>query len=436
MKKKCIWLFLVCSFPALANDVTGGVYVATNNENENSIVGYKQYADGTLENIGEFETGGKGTGLVELFGLPHDDTGHTFTDGIDPLASAYGLWRSWDKKYVLVANAGNSTVSSLRVEPDLSLKLVSVVTAGHLRPDAIASFKDIVYVASLGSDTGDPGDGNIKGYRIDNKGVLTPIANSIRPLTGRPASAEFTSDGRFLLITEITTGVIHSYAIGEDGTPSKDPVSSITSPQLSKDRFFALPIGTKVIKGKNGNDTMLVTETRFLTPDHKFNNVSAENKKKYPFLPLFEGQSGSVTSYNIDKNGKLSIISPDVIAGKGYWGGEQAVCWVTASENGKYAWTTNPLTASISTYDVNPDGSIKLNKAVAWQAPNLKEYFLDMDLSADGKYVNTISGNTGKTFVFKIDQQNGGLSLVDSYKGSALVHSYGLVTIPKPKLTQ
>lgn len=433
MKKNWYLVLLACSFPVLANDVTGGVYVATNNENENSIIGYRQYSDGTLEKTGEFKTGGKGTGLIELFGLPHDNTGHTFTDGIDPLASAYGLWRSWDKKYVLVVNAGNSTVSSLRVEPDLSLKLVSVVTAGHLRPDAIASFKDIVYVASLGSDTGDPGDGNIKGYRIDDKGILTPIPDSVRALTGRPASAEFTTDGRFLVITEITTGVIHSYAINTDGTPSKTPVSSITSPQLSKDRFFALPIGTKVIKGQNGNNILLVTETRFLTPDHKFNTVSPESKKKYPFLPLFEGQSGSMTSYNIDKDGKLSIISPDVIAGKNVWGGEQAVCWVTTSEDGKYAWTTNPLTASISTYDVSPDGSIKLNKAIAWQAPDLKEYFLDMDLSADGKYVNTISGNTGKTFVFKIDQQNGGLSLVNSYPGSALIHSYGLVTIPAPK---
>lgn len=436
MKIKLCLSLLIFTLPVLAKNITGGVYVATNYEKENSIVGYKQYDDGTLEKIGEFGTGGKGTGLVELFGLPHDNTGHTFTDGIDPLASAYPLWRSADNRFVLIANAGDGTVSSMQVQPDLTLRRVSVVKAGHIKPNAIATYKDLVYVASLGVDTGDPGDGNIKGYHIDKKGVLTAMPDSIRLLGGRPASLEFTGDGKFLLAVEITTGVIHVWSVNEKGALSHDPVSSIVSPQLTKDRFFALPIGTKIIDRQDGNYTLLVTETRFLTPDHKFNPVSAENKKKYPFLPLFEGQSGSVTSYNIDKQGKLSVISPDVISGKGMWGGQQAVCWITASPDGKFAWTTNPLTASISTYKVNADGSIALSQEIAWQAKDLKEYYLDMDLSADGKYVNTISGNTGKTWVFKFNPDNGELTLVNSYPGSAKIHSYGIVTIPYQKVHQ
>lgn len=431
MKKILCCLLFACSLPAFANEITGGVYVATNNGDENSVVGYKQFADGTLAQVGEYKTGGKGTGFVELFGLPYDPTtGHTFTDGIDPLAAAYGLWRSADNKNVLVVNAGNGTVSSLRVQDDLSLKLTNVVKAGDIKPNGIATYKNLVYVVSMGKKIEDPSEGNIKGYTIDDNGFLKEIPNSIRPLTGRPASVEFTDNGKFLIVVEITTGVTHSYAVDDNGLLSEKPVSSIDSPQASKDRFFALPIGTKIVKGEGDNYTLLVTETRFITSDHKFHNSSAEHKKKYPFLHLFEGQSGSVTSYNIDKNGKLSVISPDVIAGKGYWGGQQAVCWVTISRDGKYAWTTNPLTSSISTYEINKDGSIKLKQEIAYQDSKYDEYFLDMDLSADGNYVNVISGNTGKTWVFKVNQETGELTVVDGYPGSALTHSYGIVTVP------
>ncbi|MFV0576986.1 MAG: lactonase family protein [Vibrio sp.] len=435
LSKTCSALILI-SFAGIANakTVTGGVYVGTNFDTENSIIAYKQFDDGTLEQIGEYKTGGKGTGLVELFGLPHDDTGHTFTDGIDPLASAYGLWRSADNKNVLIANAGDGTISSLRVQPDLSLKLTNVVKAGDIKPNAIASFKDIIYVASMGKKLDGPSEGNLKGYRIDAQGKLTPIANSIRTLTGRPASLEFTPDGKYLAAVEITTGVTHIYKLNDDGLLSEKPTSSIDSPQASEQRFFALPIGTKIIPGENGNSTLLVTETRFIDSNHEFYKSSPPHRAKYPFLPLFEGQTGSMTSYNIDNNGIISVISPDVLAGEDYWGGQQAVCWVTTSVDGKYAWTTNPLTSSISTYKIEKNGEIELTEEIAYQDPKFNEYYLDMDLSADGNYVNTISGNSGVTWVFKVNHETGQLTLVDGYEGSAKIHSYGIVTIDKSKI--
>lgn len=427
-------IFLCVSLSVSAKDITGGVYVATNNAEENSVIGYTQYSDGTLSRIGEFKTGGKGTGFVELFGLPYDPkSGHTFKDGIDPLASAYGLWRSGDNKNVLVVNAGEGTVTSLRVQHDLSLKQVNKVEAGDIKPDGIASYKNYVYVASMGKTVADPSDGNIKGYTIDENGYMKAMPDSVRKLSGRPASIEITPDGKYLIVVEITTGLVRSYAIDSDGSLSAEPVSMIYSPQANKDRFFALPIGTKIIKGKDGNATLLVTETRFTDSARQFRNSTPEQKKKYPFLQLFQGQTGSVTSYNIDHDGKLTMVSPDVLAGTDYWGGEQAVCWVTASRDGKFAWTTNPLTSSISTYSVNDDARITLKKQIAYQDPAFDEYFLDMDISADGNYVNTISGNTGKTFVFRINKQNGDLTKVGEYPGSALVHSFGIVTVPYQK---
>lgn len=409
--------------------LTGAVFVASNKSDENTLVGFKQFSDGSLKKIGEYKTGGKGTGLVELFDIPFDPSGlNTFADGIDPLASAYGVWRTPDQKNVLVSNAGDGTISSLRVQKDMSLRLTNVVKSGNIKPLSIASYGNLVYVASMGSKVEDPQDGNIAGYRIAANGALEPLAQSIRELTGRPASVEFTPDGKFLAVVEITTGLVKVYGVEKNGLLSEKPLSVMNSP-ISDDRFFALPIGTKIISAK-GENFLFVTETRFVDAQGQFKLVSPEHKKKYPFLPKYEGQTGSTSSYKIDAKGMLSLVSSDVMAGSNRITGQQATCWVVASPDGKKLYVTNPLTSSLSTYSVLDGGEIKLLEEISYQAPDLEKYFLDMDLSADGEFINVISGNTGEVFVFDIaDTNNKELRIQGAYPGSSKIHSYGLVTV-------
>ena len=119
-------VLLSVSLPAMARDVTGGVYVATNNADENSLIAWRQFDDGTLEKVGEYTTGGTGNGM---------------DGGLDPLGSAYGVWRSADNRNVLVANVGDGTLSSLHVEDDLTLTLNNVVDAGGAKPKATAAFE-------------------------------------------------------------------------------------------------------------------------------------------------------------------------------------------------------------------------------------------------------------------------------------------------------
>ena len=413
-----------------AKNITGAVYTATNHAEENSVIAYRQFDDGTLDKIGEYKTGGKGTGFVELPGLPYDpESGHPAADGIDPLESAYALWRTPDNKNILVANAGNGTVSSLRVNKDFSLSLNNVVKAGNIKPLAIATHGKLVYVASMGWKEKFPNDGNLKGYLIDDNGVLSPIHYSERFLKGRPASVEFTPDGKFLMSVEVTTGAVHTYKVLDDGALSNYPVSTIQSP-LAKGRFLPIPIGTKIV-AKEGKNYLLVTEARFVDVEGKLKTSSEENKKKYPFNAHYEGQTGSVTSYEIDQNGKLVIVSPDVMAGSGLWGGQQTTCWITTSKNGRYAWATNPLSSSITSYKLDDQGKLELLEEIAYQDPDYDEYYTDMDLSADGNYVNVLSGNTGTAWVYAINHENGSLTLVGGYEGGAQTHTYGIVTISK-----
>ncbi|MEH6458207.1 MAG: hypothetical protein V7749_17900, partial [Cocleimonas sp.] len=358
-----------------AKSITGAVYTATNHAEENSIIAYQQFDDGTLNKIGEYKTGGKGTGFAELSGMAYDPgAGHPGSDGFDPLESTYALWRTPDNKNVLVVNAGNGTVSSLRVNKDFSLTLNNVVEAGDINPLAIATFGKIVYVASLGKSNTHPG--NLKGYIISDIGILSPIFYSEISLKGRPASVEFTPDGKFLITVEVITGAIHSYKVLDDGTLLR--VSTIQSPLTRGDRFLPIPIGTKIV-AKEGKQFLLVTEARLVNTKGRFKTVSKENKEKYPFQAKYEGQTGSVTSYEINQYGKLSIVSPDVMAGKEMWGGQQTTCWITASRNGQFAWATNPLTSSISTFELDKQGKLKLSEEIAYQDPDYNEYYTDMD---------------------------------------------------------
>ncbi|MGK0272750.1 MAG: 6-phosphogluconolactonase [Cocleimonas sp.] len=408
-----------------AKNITGAVYTATNHAQENSIIAYQQFDDGTLNKIGEYKTGGKGTGFIELSGMPYDPgAGHPGSDGFDPLESTYALWRTPDSKNILVANAGNGTVSSLRVNKDFSLSLNNVVDTGDTKPLAIATHGKLVYVASLTSFN----KGNLRGYFIDAKGILTSIPYSKKYLKGRPSSIEFTPDGQFLVAVEVITGAIHSYKVSDDGTLLR--ISTIQSPVAGKGRFLPIPIGTKIVS-KNGKNYLLVTEARLVDARGNFKSSTDENKKKYPFQSRYEGQTGSVTSYEINQYGELLIISPDVMAGKSIWDGQQTTCWITASKNGRYAWATNPFTSSISSFNINKQGKLELSEEIAYQAPNYDEYFTDIDLSADGDYVNILSGNTGTVWVYAINHKTGSLELVSYYDGGAKVHSYGIVTISR-----
>lgn len=414
-----------------AKNFTGAVYTATNNEEENSVVAYKQFDDGSLDKIGEYKTGGKGTGFVKLSDLPYDpESGKPAVNGIDPLESAYAIWRTPDRKNILVVNAGDGTVSSLRVNKDYSLSLNNVVPAGDIKPLSIATHNDLVYVASMGYQKKYPNNGKLKGFRIDAKGILSPILYSEKFLNGRPAAVEFTPDGKHLIAVEVTTGAIHSYKVLEDGSLSYYPVTTLQSPQLSSNRYLPIPIGIKIV-ARDSRHFLLVTEARFVGKSGFPGPSSKESKAKFPFLQHYEGQTGSVSSYEIAKDGKLSIVSPDVYAGEAMVGGQQTTCWITTSHDGRYAWTTNSVHSSISTFKLDNKGVLKLSEEIAYQNPKYNEYYTDMDISADGNFVNVLSGNSGTVWVYAINHDTGSLSLVNSYEGAAKVHTYGIVTISK-----
>lgn len=182
--------------PSLAATVSAdGVYAATNRTEGNTIVAFRSTEDGTLTPIAEFSTGGLGGTF---------DAG----EGLDPLISEDSVLNV-DNRFLLVVNAGSNTVSSLRINPDLSLTLVNTAPTGGVGPNSIAHSNGLVYVSNVDSDGAFDGppdqSGNVTGLSLDpDTGELTPIEGSTRQLGNPIADADgfidlaISADGEYL----------------------------------------------------------------------------------------------------------------------------------------------------------------------------------------------------------------------------------------------
>ena len=163
------------------------IYVQTNDAERNAVVAFDRGDDGKLATVGQFATGGRGSGT------PH-------------LASQSSIVVSGDR--LLVTNAGSDELSLFRVTAD-GLELAVCVPTGGSHPTSVAVHGEHVYVLNNGS----PG---IAGFSL---GSLEPIEGSEQPLAAEadPAQIAFTPDGRALVVTERGTNSISTFEVDEHG---------------------------------------------------------------------------------------------------------------------------------------------------------------------------------------------------------------------------
>ena len=408
-------------------EIVESIYIATNKTDNNSLVGFARMTDGTMKPLGEFKTGGRGTGNIEIFDWGYDET-HPLKDGIDPLISEYGVYKSENNRNIFVVNSGDGTISSFNVMPDRTLKLVDTKAAGDAHPLSIASSKNLVYVASAGTSKTPtpPFTGNLMGYIVDGNGKLTPISGSKRDLKARPSCVAFTPDGKFLVVNELVTGLVKVYGVMPNGSLSKEPVSMAACPHDAKNgRWLAIPVGFDIVKKGNKN-VVLVSEARFL--DNK--GMLREEKNKVPQSPLYSWQTGSTSSFVIDGEGIISLMSGDVYTGNNMEGGQIANCWVEASQDGKTLWAANALSSSITSYSIGNNGSLELKNEKAYKDNSEMMFYSDLNLSNDGKYIYQLVGNKGSGIMFKV-LPNGDLVKVSDFSSRHLpaVGTYGMTVL-------
>jgi len=316
---------LVLAVPgvATAHDGTAGyVYTETNASSGNAVLGFARADNGMLTAIGSFPTNGLGTG------------GALATQGEVILAEG-GRW-------LLAVNAGSNDVSVFRVRDDGMLQLTDRTAAMGADPVSVTAHGDFVYVLDAG------GAGTIAGFRLDD-GMLHYLAGSNRPLSGtatNPAEVAFSTNGRFLVVTERATNMLDTYQVGWGGWAGWPITTASSGP---------VPYGF------------------------------AFDNRNHPIVS--EAANSTLSSYRLSGAG-ATVISASVPTGG------IAACWVAVSPNGRWAFDSNAHGGTISSFSVHSNGSITLASSVAANTGSGSTP-LDLQVSSNGQflYVNEAGAN-------------------------------------------
>lgn len=337
----------------------GAVFVMTNAADQNEIISYVRNADGSLGRSRHFSTGGRGSGGT-----------------IDPLASQGSLTFTEDHSFLLAVNAGSGEISVFRVR-QATLALVDVIACGGSEPVAVVQHGNLVYVLNAG------GTSNVVGFYLDRNGKLSQIRNSTAFLTianSGAASLSFSPDGHTLLVTEKATNRIDAFQVHADGTLG--PI--VVNPAIGPGTFA-------VLFAPNG--AALVAETG----------------------PTGGHNASAISSYELLPNGSLSAVSASVPTLGA------ATCWLAVTPNGRFAYTSNSASATISGFAISANGSLESLAGTVLATLPTGSANLDLAITTDGKFLYSLDSGTGTVSIFGIGEDGLLTSLgeLGSFRASA-----------------
>jgi 6-phosphogluconolactonase len=330
-----------------ASPVVGFTYVNDNTAVANTVAGFDRHADGSLTPIpgSPFAIGGAGLSAG--------------------LASQGAIQATPDGRFLLAVDAGSNQISVLRVTAHGVPEPVGPpVSSGGVEPVSIAiSRSGLVYVANAGNG----GSNNYTGFRLHSNGTLTPILHSTVPVPDGSGVADvfFNATGDRLVGTRVNTSLIDSFVV----LPGGRLLAAHGSP------FTAQGLG----------------------------QIGAEFSPARPSL-LFVSNAhngaglGTVSAF---RDGLLGRLSP--VGSSPYADGQTAPCWVEITHNGRYLFAVNTGSGNISSYSINPDGSLVLlgTAPITSGAGST-----DARLSPDGRTLSVIGAGDDVVHVFSVSGGN------------------------------
>jgi 6-phosphogluconolactonase (cycloisomerase 2 family) len=264
----------------------------------------------------------------------------------------------------LVVNAGSNDVSVLQTT-DAGLVLVDRKSSGGIRPISVSVSGRLVYVLNNGSFAG--GTDTVVGFRLSRDGVLTPIAGSARGLSATavgPAELALSADGATLVVTEKATNTLDVFEVNDDG----------------------------LLGGMNVFASSGVTPFGFSFGKHDQFFVSE----------AFGGaaNASAISSYQVTGAAAISLISGSVPTT------ETAACWVTVTPDGRFLYTTNAGSGTVSGYSIRPDGAIALLDADGVTGVT-GGGVADVTLTNNGRYLYALRSGAGAIAIFRIEEHGG-----------------------------
>jgi 6-phosphogluconolactonase len=355
----------------------GRVYVLTNQAPANSVVVLKRAADGTLIQIQEALTGGSGSGPGPR--PPAFPPG----PGPDPLNSADSITLTQDGRFLLAVNPRSNDVSVLAVTRE-GLILVDKASTDGIFPVSVTTRNGLVYVVNQGQSPTNSvtGPASITGFFLDHEGKLAAIPHSTRVIGGpgaAPGKAAITPDGELLIVAETIANFIDVFHLRDNGS-----TGAVTR--------FPSNNRTPLAIAFTHHRVMAITEG---------NMLSAQTGTPH---------GSSTSTYRITDDETLVPIS------KAVPNFQTSNCWIRITPDGRYAYTGNTGSGSVSSYSVSPRGELTLLKGVAADTGGFASVPIDLDISRDGKYLYVIASLIGTVEGFRIEE-DGSLTHVSNTSG-------------------
>ncbi len=332
----------------------GVVYTASNASSGNEVLAFKRAPDGQLIFVQSFATGGTGND-VGLGGLGNQ--------GGIVLGSNGHHW-------LFVVNPGSNSISVFFVRQNGALVLADTEPSGGVLPTSVTVSGNLVYV--LNAD----GAGSIAGFTLDNTGDLTPIPGSIQPLSGMPTTAgaqiQFTPNGSALVVTEKATNLIDTYLVDGSGVASA-PIVNASAGET--------PFGFDF------------SHEGFLIVSEAFGGAV---------------DASAVSSYSLESSGNVDVITPSDPTT------ETAACWIVVTKSGKFAYTTNTGSGTISGFRINrATGQLTPLDADGVTAETGADSFpIDEALTRDGRYLYILNSGLQEILGYRVNKSNGSLEQV------------------------
>jgi 6-phosphogluconolactonase (cycloisomerase 2 family) len=290
----------------------------------------------------------------------------------DPLQSQFALALSDDAKLLVVVNAGSNDVSSFAVDGG-NLTLVDRAASGGVRPVSVSISQGIVYVLNNVSNT-------VGVLAIGNDGDLTALPGKTKALAAGAAGAaqvRVSPNGQVLVVSERVSNRLETFAVGKDGTLS-DPV---------------------------------ITPSAGTTP-FGFDFTT----RGQPIVS--EAGSSSVSSYDVNADLTLSAVS---VAAPAL---QRAVCWLIVDKSGRFAYTANAASATITGFSIAASGELTrlTDSGVSGDVGAGGQPF-DLDISRNGKFLYVFKNGTGTVGAFAVEN-DGSLTPMADTPGLAVRAGY------------
>ena len=359
--------------------VVGAVYVASNSIYGNEVLIFRRHADGRLSERGKAATGGRGTG-----GLLENQGSVVLSKG---------------NEWLFVANPGSDDISVFRVIEGVGLVLVDREPSGGDRPVSLTVTQNLLYVVNAGSN------GNITGFRVQPDGKLKQIPGSTRPLSttafetcqppvvdlgdpdakcsiAGPTTIGFSPDGNVLVVTERSVSRIDTWTLSDDGLA--------TSTGIFQQPVNSTPFGFA-----------FADRGRIVVADSFLDRIGL----------------GAASSFTLSDSG---ILTDETVA---LGNGNASSCWVVITNDGRFAFVTQPVSQSITSYAIEPNGTLSLLNPAAAKVTGGDPR--DQHLSSNGRFLYVLNNRTGTVTSFRAPG-DGSLDLLSLTAGAVPSGANGL----------